>query len=206
MTLSEADKQRVKEAVAKAEQTTSGEIVPLVVQSSDAYPHAEFAGGIIGQALALIVAIWLAPIFDYATVIAVTVGGFFAGFFATRVVPAIKRAILGRKIVKTEVYQRALQAFFELGVGNTREGTGILIMVSMLERRVQVLADRGINAKVDPGTWDQVVDLVLADVRKGSLVGGLCAGIDRCGELLGASFPIAPNDINELDDELRVEK
>ena len=201
---SEQDKARVKEAVQRAESTTSGEIVPLIVHTSDSYPHADLVGAIVGQLLALIAGIWLLP-FDYFYVVMAMLTGFIAGYFITRYTPFIKRAILGKKVVQTEVYQRALQAFFELGLANTRDRTGILIMVSLLERRVQVLCDKGINEKVAEGTWDQVVALVLKGIKQGSLIDGLCLAIERCGELLTTDFPIKSDDTDELDNELIVQ-
>ena len=203
--INEQDKNRIKDAIAQAESTTSGEIVPLIVRASDNYPHADFAGGIIAQALAMIAAIWFLPTFDYLYFTVAAIVGFLIGYVATRFIPTIKRAILGKKIVTEEVYQRAIQAFFEHGVSETRDRTGILIMISLLERRVQIVADRGINEKVKEGEWDETVSLILKGVKHKSLVAGLCDGILRCGEILTKDFPIKSDDTNELKNDLLIE-
>jgi len=205
MKISEQDKERISQVVKQAESNTSGEIVPLIVHASDAYPHADLAGGIIGQALLLLAGVWLLPDLDLAYLLTTQVVGFIAGFILTRRVPWIKRFILGRRTVETEVYQRAVQAFLEHGLTRTRDRTGILIMTSLLERRVQVLADEGINKKVPEGTWDGVVSLVLDGIRSGSLIDGLCAAVLRCGEILSEEFPIKDDDVDELADKLIVE-
>ncbi|MCZ7584684.1 MAG: hypothetical protein M5R36_15850, partial [Deltaproteobacteria bacterium] len=75
--------------------------------------------------------------------------------------------------------------------------------VSLFERRVEVLADEGINAKVEPGTWDEVVRLILDVIRRGSLADGLVAGIERCGDILAAHVPIRAGDTNELSNTVR---
>jgi putative membrane protein len=205
MKITEQDKKQIAEAVKQAESATSGEIVPLIVHASDRYRHADLAGGLIGQAMALIAGMWLIPGFDYTYAIVLMVAGFVVGYLKTRHVPFVKRLLLGKKAVAEEVYQRALQAFFELGLANTRDRTGILIMVSLLEHRVQVIADKGINEKVPKGTWDQIVLDVQQGIKRGSLIEGLEKATLHCGEILSKDFPIQPDDTNELANELIVE-
>ena len=205
MKLTDKERERIAEAVKRAESETSGEIVPVIVASSDAYPHANLTGGLVGLILFFVFGLMALPWFLPIPVSALITLGFLVGFFVTHFTPGIKRFVIGKKVAETEVYQRALQAFFEHGLTGTRDRTGILILVSMLERRVHVLADEGINAKVEPGTWDEVVQLVLSGIKDGSPAGGLVAGIERCGEILKKDFPIKPDDTNELINDVIVE-
>jgi putative membrane protein len=194
---------RVLETVGRAESRTSGEIVPMVVDQSHPYLHADFLGALIVQFSSLLAAVWLLPACDYLLIMAVQVLGLVTGFLAFRYVGPLKRLCLSARIAEEEVYERALRAFHELELSRTAERTGVLILVSLLERRVQVLADSGINARVKPGTWDLVVDIVLEGIRKGDLCQGLCAAIEQCGEILAQEFPIRPDDVNELPDRLQ---
>lgn len=198
--MTDADRERVAQAVRRAEETTSGEIVPLIVDMSDAYPHADLLGGLAGMMLALIVWLWLPFVWQPLPVTASLLAGLVAGWTLTHFFSPLKRALLGKRIIEQEVYQRAVQAFFEHGLVNTRDRTGILIMVALFERRVQVVADKGIHSKVADGTWDEVVRLVLDGIRQGDPAKGLIAAIDRCGELLAKDFPRRADDINELPD------
>lgn len=193
----------IEEAIARAESRTSGEIVPMIVDRSDAYPHVDFMGALIVQFAALLAAVWLLPAYDYLSLVGLQVLGLVAGFLAFRFVDPLKRVCLSRRVAEEEVFERALRAFREMAVSRTAERTGILILVSLLERRVQVLADSGINARVRPGTWDEAVGIVLAGIRAGDLCRGLCDAIERCGEILAREFPIRPDDVNELPDGLR---
>lgn len=193
---------RVEEAIGRAEGKTSGEIVPMVVDQSDAYLHVDFIGALVVQFAGFLAAIWFLPAYDFLSVLAVQVLGLVAGFFLFRHVGALKRLCLSPKIVEEEVFERALRGFREMELSRTAERTGILILVSLLEHRVQVLADSGINARVKPGTWDEVVEIVLAGIKGGDLCRGLCDAIDRCGEILAREFPIQPDDVNELPDRL----
>ena len=84
------------------------------------------------------------------------------------------------------------------GLVETRERTGILIFVSLLEHRVVVLADRGIHARVAEGTWDGVVARIVTGIRAGRAEEGLADGIRACGEILAGRLPGRPDDRNEL--------
>ena len=94
-------------------------------------------------------------------------------------------------------------AFIEHGLVETRDRTGILIYLSLLEHRVEVLADRGIDRHVEDGTWDGVVRLVLRGVRERRAEEGLCQAIELCGEILASQFPPRPDDEDELENRLR---
>ena len=193
---------RVEGAIGRAESMTSGEIVPMVVDQSDAYLHVDFIGALIVQFSAFLAAIWLLPVFDYLSILAIQVLGLVVGFLAFRYLAPMKRLCLSPRIAEEEVFEKALRVFRELELNRTAERTGILILVSLLEHRVQVLADSGINARVKPGTWDEVVEIVLAGIKRGDLCQGLCDAIERCGEILAHDFPVQPDDVNELPDRL----
>ncbi len=112
--------------------------------------------------------------------------------------PALKRRLIPEAEISAEVEERALVAFVEHGLHHTRDETGILILISLLERRVHVLADRGINAAVPPHTWDEIVHTVTEGIRRGATADALCAAISRCGDLLAEKFPRKQDDANEL--------
>ena len=115
-----------------------------------------------------------------------------------RAIPALKRLFISQAEMTEEVGEAALTAFFRHRLAETRDRTGILLFVSVYERRAVVLADKGINLKVAPETWRQVVDLVLQGIREGRAAEGLCEAITRCGELVTAQFPVRAGDKDEL--------
>lgn len=200
--LSQKDEEAVREAVRRAEEKTSGEIVPMIVPASSLYAEVDLIGGFLGLACMSLAAVWLLPDPEYIQLFSLQLVGWVLGVLICRFAPAAKRALLSPRVAEEEVLERALRAFQDLGLHRTRDRTGVLILVSLLERRVQVLADTGINARVKPGAWNRVVETILAGVRKGDLCAGLCEGIAACGEILAAEFPILPGDSNELADDL----
>ena len=82
----------------------------------------------------------------------------------------------------------------------TRDETGVLILISLFERRVHVLADRGIHTKVPSQAWEEIVSRVTEGIRRGNACEALCAAIGRCADLLEEHFPRKADDSNELPD------
>jgi len=201
--LTDEHEQKIREAVQRAEQKTSGEIVPMVVEASSTYPHVDFLGGLLGLIVGTLSAVWFLPECKHLWLLGLQALGFVAGFVLCRHAPAVKRSLLSPKLREEEVFERALRAFRELELHRTRDRTGVLILVSLLERRVHVLADSGINARVKPGAWNHVLQIILDGIRKRDLCGGLCDGIEKCGQILAAEFPLQSGDRNELGDDLR---
>jgi len=115
----------------------------------------------------------------------------------------IIRLVTSRERMADKVKQRAEQAFYQHGLHNTKERTGILILVSLLERRVHVLADKGINDRVPPGTWDGLVNGILDGIRTGNATNAICEAIAKCGALLSQVSPSGSGDNpDELPDTL----
>ncbi len=192
------EQEKIEAAVKAAELTTSGEIVPMIVASSYEYPRAELiGGGTLGLACGLMGSWawggesiwWFLPIFIIA---------FALFFFLIRFCPALKRKLIHPDELSTETREKALVSFLEQGLHETRDKTGILILVSLFERRVVVLADSGINAKVPEHTWDEIVAMIVPGLKSGQACTALCNAITRCGELLTDNFPRKSDDTDEL--------
>jgi len=96
--------------------------------------------------------------------------------------------------------QRAAELFGQLGVWDTEENSGVLIYVQLVDRRVEILADRGIAAKVAQAEWDAICRGMEAAFRAGDYRGGALAAIRQAGALLGRHFPAAGRNPNELAD------
>jgi putative membrane protein len=113
------------------------------------------------------------------------------------------RAFTSTDRMHQKVRLRAERAFAQHGIWQTRERTGILLMVSLLERQVYLLPDRGIGRRISTTQWEEVVGAVVAKLKTGDIAGGVCDGIERCGALLAQVFPATPGaNPNELPDRL----
>jgi putative membrane protein len=200
----EEEKVRIREAVIRAEAKTAGEIVPMLVTSSARYTEVELFGTVVGLFVGMIAEwIWSDPwgshFFNLWPVIGAT-----AGFLICRL-PRIKRLVASKNRIADAVHTLALASFTEHGLHYTRDHTGILILVSLLEHRVEVLADRGINAKVEAGTWQEIVHVLTEGLKSKQACDAYCRAIERCGEILAAHFPRQPDDKDELPNRLVTE-
>lgn len=214
--LSDADLQRISEAVTEAEARTSGEIVPYFVAQSDTYEVAIWKGVGGAVTLALLIAVlifnfysgwglgWLHTGWGTAlfTLLAGTAGGLVGAF-----VPPVRRALVGPSTLTRTVHRNAMKAFVEEEVFNTRDRTGILLFISTFEHRIEVLGDAGINEKVSSDEWAEIVEHIRDGIKKGMFVDGVVDGIGMCGHLLEKSgVEIREDDKNELPDAVRFRK
>ncbi len=192
------EQQRIEQAVAAAERKTSGEIVPMVIDSSYDYPRAELIGaGTLSLATGLLVSWawggesiwWFLPVF---------ILGYPLFQRLIRNWPGLKRKLIHPDELTAEVKEKALVSFIEQGLHETRDKTGILILISLFEHRVQVLADSGINAKVPEQTWDEIVALIISGLKTETACDAVCRAVERCGELLAGHFPRKSDDRDEL--------
>ena len=212
--LSDSDLERIRAAVASAEQRTSGEIVPYVVGRSGTYEVAVWRAASGGALLLSTIVLGVAWSYAgwghswmytaWAMALAMTLGGI-AGALLVPLVAPLQRVLAGSSELNTVVHRRALEALVEEEVFNTRDRTGILLFVSLFERRIEVLGDSGINAKVQPDEWEAIVERIQAGIRAGALAAGLVDAIDACGELLHRrGVEIRDDDTDELPDDVRL--
>ena len=119
-------------------------------------------------------------------------------------IPFIDRLIVPKSVMRQKVNQRAERHFLESGVYDTKDRTGILIFISYLERRVELLADKGISEKIPQEKWDAIVGHIIDGIKSNQLVKHLSGSIRECGNLLAEQFPIQPDDENELKDDIHI--
>lgn len=207
----EEEKKQIAAAVERAEAKTSGEIVPFVVARSDHYEIAEWRAatllGLFGFAVCLALrafgSAWDVP--NVPTIALVTLGGGLLGMLAAHYIAAVKRFCAGRHHLDRRVEQRAAEAFISEEVFKTEGRTGILIFLSLLERRVLVVGDSGINARVRKEDWAGVVARVVDGITTGQPARGLTEAIEMCGGLLSAEgVTRSAQDRDELSDNLRI--
>lgn len=96
--------------------------------------------------------------------------------------------------------ERAVELFSDLRVWDTAENCGVLIYVQLIDRKVEILADRGISAGVAQAEWDAICREVEKAFRKQRYEEGALAAIRRVGALLATHFPARPDNPNELPD------
>ncbi|QGA56702.1 TPM domain-containing protein [Brucella sp. 2280] len=200
------DHARIAEAIRKAEAETSGEIYAVLARSSDDY---FFAAGFVatcGILIASVIAAFLAhwywfdirlPIFGLAVLAA-----FVSAMVLLWFVPSIRMLLVPRRIRYKRAHLNALQQFLARNVHITEQRTGILLFVSMAEHYAEVIADAGINARVEQEEWNAIVSTLIHHASRAAVGEGFVEAIGQAGKLLSHHFPAGDDDVNELDDHL----
>ncbi|GGC35821.1 membrane protein [Novosphingobium marinum] len=219
--LSEEDHKRVSEAVARAESGTSGEIVTILADRSDGYTDVALAWAAFAT-LAALAALAFAPDFFLAlwdgalggwsvnewTPRAVLVAAAaiatlkFAGVMLIQLWQPLKFWLIPPPIKTARVHDRAVRAFRIGAERRTHGRTGILIYLSMRERRAEIVADEAIAGSVDPDVWGEAMEHLLRHAREGHFAHAMVAAVDRVGLVLKDHFPAVIPDENELPDRL----
>ncbi len=97
--------------------------------------------------------------------------------------------------------QRAVDLFATLRVWDTAENSGILIYVQLVDRKVEILADRGIAARVPQAEWDAICRDMENSFRDAQWRSGALQAVNRAGALLASQLPAADSNPNELPDQ-----
>jgi uncharacterized membrane protein len=105
---------------------------------------------------------------------------------------------------KKDIKILAEEEFYKLKMDSTRDKTGILIYVLLPKRKFYILADSGINEKVDQAVWDVMRDEMQVEFQKGHYLEGIIKTIEKVGNLLTQYFPIKHDDTNELSNKVIV--
>ncbi|KRA56315.1 hypothetical protein ASD79_18350 [Caulobacter sp. Root655] len=226
-TLSQADRDRIAQAVADAEKATAGEIYCVLAPEVGDDRHLPlvwaFGAALLLPALALLAgfrpemltrlfggwSVGHAAAHDGAILSALlTYVGLQAATFVVVAllvaIPAVRRSLVPAPLKKARVRQAALDYFLAKDLHLTRDRTGVLIFAALAEHRVEVIADDGIYAAAPNTVWDEVVADLVAGLRRGAIADGFVAAVARTGAILAAHVPPRPGDANELPDGLTV--
>jgi putative membrane protein len=200
------EKEKLQATTHEVESRTIGEIVVMVVDRSSPYFEAEILGGIL---LGSLVSLILTLLFFHDSIWSYIPLSFFSFFpcrFLLERMDGLKKLFVGRKRKEEAVRLRAERTFFEKGLYKTKKNTGVLFFLSLLERKVWVLADKGIYEKMDQETLNKYAIGVSKGIREGQACDALCQAIQEIGELLSSHFPITPDDTDELSNAVMTEK
>lgn len=202
--LGEAERARVRAALAAAERASEGELAVVVVERADSHPHAAWLSALaamaIGSTATASELVGAHPV--YVGLANLVFGAL--GFLGARLVPHFARGFVSGRRAEEMAREQAIQEFAALALHRTRGRTGVLIFVALFERCVVVLGDEAIHARLGDRGWLEVDELVLEHARRGALADGLVAAVERVGLELAQHFPASGDAPNELPDHLIV--
>ncbi len=220
MELSKADHEKVSAAIAAAEATSDGEIVAVATPISDAYHDVALHWALIPLFAVLAWAAWRPTALtwwynflfggwqpDPTMSQLLTLLMFFAALKFTVALLVLKWmplriALTPGSTKHRRVRRRAVTVFKAAAERRTAGRTGVLIYLSMAERRAEIVADEAILKVTDDHTWGEAMEALIANVRDGRPGDGICAAIERVGVVLAEHFPRSATDTNEIPDKL----
>ena len=211
----------VTKAVGEAELHTSGEIVPVVAQSSDGYSDVILWWAVAIAFTAMSVFAWV-PQFYFGlwdglmggwghegwtaaqiATLAVGIGLVkFIAVWALLQIPALRFFCIPGPVKAARVRDAAVRHFKVGAQARTLGHTGVLLYLSVGEHRAEIVADSAIAAIVPPEVWGEAMADMLGHIREGRMAEGIAAGVRDVGAVLALHFPRDEHDTNELPDRL----
>jgi putative membrane protein len=200
----EASRVALTDCVSQIENTTDAELVLIVRARSGSYRHADYLFGAL-LAFAGLLFLLFSPFEFHQYWVAIDVVVLFAGgaFISSRS-NFVRRLLTTDKFRSEAVRRGAAAMFYEAGIANTNAELGLLIYLSILERRLELIADRGVLKGVNALEWNQLV-FELHEAGRKPEPQPLQEGLQKLGCLLAKHLPATGENPNEIQDAPRFE-
>ncbi len=195
--LSERGQQDIRGAVEAIEATSSVEVVVAVRQRLARWPSAHVAIGMVA-ALAMLAFTLYSDQLEFAyweIVLFPLLAGMVFGLLV-ELLPAVQRALTAPRIRERQLREASRATFYELGVHKTRERTGLLVFVAVLDRRVALVGDVGVVEALGQRTLDAHAKTLAAEIPHGLVA--VAAKLRELAPTFEKPLPRRDDDIDEL--------
>ena len=200
----DAARAALTDCVKKIESTTDAELVLVVRARSGSYRHADYLFGAL-LAFAGLFFLLFSPFDFHQYWVAIDVALLFViGSVITSRSNSLRRLLTTNKFRSAAVRTGAAAMFYEAGIANTNAEMGVLIYLSVLERRLELIADRGILKGVNALEWNQQM-FELHQAGRRADAQALQTSLENLGALLSKHLPATGENPNELPDCPRFE-
>lgn len=196
------DKARITAAIHAAEKNTSGEFVAVVARASDHYVLLPLLWSAIlallfpGACLLAGVSLRWVHIYQIQLLVFIVLTVLLLSL------PGLHLQLIPQRVKHAHASRLAAAQFYSQGVQLTSHHSGVLFFVSLAERYVEIVADKGIHEKLGEAHWQGIIDLFVTQVRRGKVVDGFVDAIGACGAAMAEHYPPDPANTNELSDGL----
>ena len=193
-----ADVNRIVSAVEKAEKLTSAEFVVALEPRSGSYRDIDLMFA-MGLNFVVMLFAFFGPIVvsqDWVPLNLIIL--FASAWLFSAYTPFIRCLLCARERLERQVKEQAQLYFLNQGVTQTRGRTGVMILVSQLEKRVAVVADSGVTRAVDDEKWKGLMKNIQDGFDGGDLSATADQAVEKLGEFLAEPLPVAEDDIDEL--------
>ena len=111
----------------------------------------------------------------------------------------LNKSFMEKKLSAKEI---AVKEFHKLGMHKTEDKTGVLLYIIFEERSFEIVADEGINSKIDESKWNIITNHLITEFKNNSFKLGIIKCLDEIKNVLHTEFPINPDDKNELPNDI----
>ncbi len=202
------DKARIAKAITLAEAKTSAEIIAIVTRKSDDYRFiALLWAALIALAIPFILIFfpqmtgWSFSFQPPENIYFIQIFSFVALAIFFQWEP-VRIFCTPSFIQKKRAHNYAMEQFISQGLYQTSQRRGVLIFVSVLERYIEVIADKEVFEKVDGTVWQEVITLMTQEIDKDQPGEAFIKAITLCGDILSQTFPPDTHNKNELPNHL----
>ncbi len=193
---------RLGDAVREIERRSDAELIVEVRARSGSYAHADARFAAALTFVSLIVLVYMPLVAPPIAVLLDPLAFYLLGHAIAKRSNAVRRWFTSKRERIDAVRTHAAALFHDRGVANTRGETGVVVYASLLERRIEVLADRGVLRRVVSNEWNAAL-AALHDDRELSIE-TLLAALQLLGRILERDLPAGEVNENELANEVLV--
>lgn len=201
--LDDTAKRKLSNRIAEVERACESELVCLITKQSARYilfplliaalcalfmPAIQFLAGGAGVS-------GFAITFQHQAIVFVGLAAFF-------VCTPLAQLLTPKWLKQQNCERHSTEQFFRQKLHNTKDRNAILIFVSWGERYVTIVADKGINEKVQQTDWDDLISNFATEIKAGELESGFLNIIGGAGDLLKQHFPVTAPKTDELPNHL----
>lgn len=192
--LSDYDHGRLDKRIAEVEKLTNAQIVLAVIKRSDSYAELPWKAFALGASIAgllifiidLTISYWISHVVMLIAVAAMlSAGAFFA--ILSVFVSSFSRLFLSAYRAETEVRQYAESLFLNKELFATTKRTGILILVSLFEKQIIILPDKGLNAGLNKDDMQKIISKMTMPLKQNDITRAMEVGLEQLSEALGKS-------------------
>lgn len=200
--LSDPEKAALVAAVKDVETRSAAEVVISFRGCSGRYLEADLIAGSLLAFLTLGFQLFTPWEFSLPVILGSPVLAGALGALLSSLSPAVRRLLTSDASRRERVRLGSLAAFHDMRVSETRERTGVLVYVSLLERKAAVVPDAGVRRQVSREGWDAAVRAIETAAAGASPGIPVAEAVRGLGVVLAPALPPREDDVNELPDEV----
>ncbi len=199
--ISAEERRAIEAAIREAEQATSAEFVAAIVRRAERHHAVSLSAGLVAALAVTLIAVW----WDRWISVLIALGlqcAAFALIYAAFELTPLSAWLAPRRKRAMKVRRLAQLLFFERGLGALPAHNGVLLLVALAERQVEIVPDHALDALVGTAEWQRIVDSFTATAGAGKVAAALESAIRDLGAVLGRHCPVVPGQANRIPDRL----